>query len=305
MEGDEQMSGQEYYQLESNQAQWRPDSAPNPNAWQHREKFNSILILSIGFFAIVIGGVSMWINLANPFAGIIKQGLEQDRLLAARQQADLIAQQTKDTDGDGLSDYDELNRYGASPYLKDSDGDGVDDKAEVARGSDPNCPEGQNCFAGNSASADASAGGVPQLQTSVANPAINITPDYIRQLMKQNGATDAQLSSLTDEQLMAEFNKYLAANPQIAADLSARGVNINVGAAQPAPTLAQPNAGNVDLKALNINSVADMQKLTGPQIRQLMIDSGASASVLAQVTDDQLKTMFLAQLQKNSAVSAQ
>ncbi len=266
-----------------------------------QKKFNSILILTIGFFAVIIGGISMWFNLANPFAGIIKQGEEQSRLLAQQQQADIAALKAKDTDGDGLSDYDEINVYSASPYLKDSDGDGVDDKTEVLRGTDPNCPEGQNCFAGTDSGGLASTGTVPQMQTSLATPSINITPDYIRQIMKANGATDEQLTALTDDELMAEFNKYLQANPALASELSSQGINVNVGAAQTTSTLAQPNTSNLDLKSLNINSVTDLQNLSGPQIRQLMINSGASASVLAQVTDDQLKTMFLSQLQNNAA----
>ena len=42
-----------------------------------------------------------------------------------------------DTDGDGLSDYDEINLYGTDPTLSDTDGDGTDDGTEVAQGTDP------------------------------------------------------------------------------------------------------------------------------------------------------------------------
>lgn len=42
-----------------------------------------------------------------------------------------------DWDGDGLSDEDELTKYGTDPLSKDSDGDGSDDGDEVARGADP------------------------------------------------------------------------------------------------------------------------------------------------------------------------
>lgn len=52
-----------------------------------------------------------------------------------------------DTDGDGLNDFEELNIYNTSPYLDDSDSDGVSDGMEVEKGTDPNCPEGQNCGA--------------------------------------------------------------------------------------------------------------------------------------------------------------
>ncbi|MBI5465864.1 MAG: hypothetical protein HY974_01075, partial [Candidatus Kerfeldbacteria bacterium] len=40
------------------------------------------------------------------------------------QSDDIKALQTKDTDGDGLSDYDELYIYRTSPYLPDTDSDG-------------------------------------------------------------------------------------------------------------------------------------------------------------------------------------
>ena len=42
-----------------------------------------------------------------------------------------------DTDGDGLDDADELETYGTNPLLADTDGDGVLDAAEIAAGSDP------------------------------------------------------------------------------------------------------------------------------------------------------------------------
>lgn len=51
----------------------------------------------------------------------------------------------KDTDSDGLSDWDELNVYRTSPYLEDSDSDGFTDKKELDSGNDPNCPNGRNC----------------------------------------------------------------------------------------------------------------------------------------------------------------
>ena len=43
-----------------------------------------------------------------------------------------------DTDGDWLSDFDEVNEHGTDPTLADTDGDGFDDDAELGAGSDPN-----------------------------------------------------------------------------------------------------------------------------------------------------------------------
>ncbi len=53
-----------------------------------------------------------------------------------------------DTDGDGISNYDELNVYGTSPYLADSDSDGFSDIEEISSGNDPNCPSGSDCRLG-------------------------------------------------------------------------------------------------------------------------------------------------------------
>ncbi len=43
----------------------------------------------------------------------------------------------KDSDDDGISDYDEINIYGTDPFSADSDGDGYFDGAEVLSGFDP------------------------------------------------------------------------------------------------------------------------------------------------------------------------
>lgn len=298
MEGEEQMSGQAMHQSETDTTV-RPDGL-EPKFKPRREKINSFLILAIGFFALIIAGATMWVNLSNPFADLIKEGQEQSKALAAKQQAELIALQTKDTDADGLTDYAEANNYGTSPYLKDSDSDGFDDQTEVTRGTDPNCPEGQNCFASTGGQSSTSSAVSNSQSSSLAGTAINITPDYIRQIMKANGATDAQLNTLSDEELMSEFKKYLNENPQVAASLASQGVNINFDSAVSTQSLATPNTGSLDLQALGISNVSDLKNLSGAQIRQLMISAGASASVLASVTDDQLKEMFLKQLEANT-----
>ncbi len=49
-----------------------------------------------------------------------------------------------DTDGDTLSDGDEINVHKTSPLLRDTDGDGVPDNVEVQTGSNPNDPGSVN-----------------------------------------------------------------------------------------------------------------------------------------------------------------
>lgn len=49
-----------------------------------------------------------------------------------------------DTDGDGLSDFDEVRTYFTDPLLADSDGDGMSDFNEIQAGTNPNDPN--SCF---------------------------------------------------------------------------------------------------------------------------------------------------------------
>lgn len=70
----------------------------------------------------------------------------QEQLTAQqREEREIEAMKTRDTDGDGLSDWSEQERYHTSPYIADSDSDGVPDSIELAQGTDPSCPAGREC----------------------------------------------------------------------------------------------------------------------------------------------------------------
>lgn len=101
------------------------------------------------FFGIRSFGESLYRPIQKQFAENVtgKDVVNEN----SQEQKDIEALKKKDTDGDGLSDYDELYVYKTSPYLKDSDSDGVDDKTEVFGGTDPNCPTGKVCDVATSA----------------------------------------------------------------------------------------------------------------------------------------------------------
>lgn len=122
----------------------------------------AITSLSVCCLFLVFGGMSqLRSNVRKPFLvsrqtltraiQIRTQNFENDE----KTQGEL---KLKDTDRDGISDYDEQYLYRTSAYLADSDSDGASDAEEIAQNEDPNCPQGKNCMDLQSA--------IPQTATS-------------------------------------------------------------------------------------------------------------------------------------------
>jgi hypothetical protein len=138
----------------------------------------------------------------------------------------------KDTDKDGLSDWDELNTYKTSPYLEDSDSDGFTDKEEIEKNTDPNCPAGRNCSSSTIDSSD-SAGGTTtdnssssvdlnlDLDKAVNNSSPTQEEDLqkmlvgqsdasaLRQMLVEAGMDEEMLNEISDEDLMASYQEIL------------------------------------------------------------------------------------------------
>lgn len=133
-----------------------------------------------------------------------------------------------DTDGDSISDWDELFVYGTSPYLEDTDGDGLSDYEEVfVYKKDPLCPEGQNCYstsntAENSSqtSAEASYNNASSVldnnsQTQLSEEEIlsqlyNISPSELRSQLISAGFKKEDLDLINDNDLLDIYRKILS-----------------------------------------------------------------------------------------------
>jgi hypothetical protein len=144
-----------------------------------------------------------------------------------------------DTDGDGLSDWDEVHIYHTSPYLADTDGDGIPDGVEVKNGTDPNCPQGQTCagfgqgFIVNnqtpttsSTSSSLSSSSAPTAVSFGAVPSLNInnldqnqllaiyngqgTASSVRAILIAAGANQADLNKISDAALLASYQSVLS-----------------------------------------------------------------------------------------------
>lgn len=100
----------------------------------------------LGCLIIVLWSVGMKNNIYGPLSPKDKVASQAGSCpngnCAASEEERLKIQ---DTDGDGLTDWNELNVFGTSAYLEDTDSDGYPDGSEVQSGQDPNCPFGQDC----------------------------------------------------------------------------------------------------------------------------------------------------------------
>ncbi len=95
----------------------------------------TILFLIISFFQIRN-------NLYRPYA---LSNAVPDILIKEKFSDPVEALHYRDTDRDGLTDFEEIYIYGTSAYLDDTDGDSVKDREEILQGRNPVCVEGTEC----------------------------------------------------------------------------------------------------------------------------------------------------------------
>jgi len=179
--------------------------------------FGIILFTVIGVSALVLGVLNAKDGIKSPLKIDAAATAKAD---AAYQNDQALKQ--KDTDGDGLSDYDELYTYHTSPYIKDTDSDNIPDGEEIKNGTDPICPEGRNCAVPNPVNypkpAESGDTGTPDivlpnldsLNTENTNTDVAATAAKIRELLKADNpskeALDA-LNSISDQELIDMYNQ--------------------------------------------------------------------------------------------------
>jgi hypothetical protein len=131
--------------------------------------------------------------------------------------------QNKDSDNDGLSDYDELYVYYTSPFLEDTDGDGINDAQEIKNGTDPNCPEGQMCnqsmvFSSSTVSGEIITPDMIQIDTSTPSASDSnmqnlltgqSDPQVLRQMLLDSGMDKATLDKISDADLLKSYQDTL------------------------------------------------------------------------------------------------
>lgn len=183
------------------------------------QRVGLVLLSAFAIMAVGLGILQLRNTLYEPFAlnssvpATIKTDINSTEAL-----------QLRDTDRDGISDFDEMYIYSTSAYLADSDSDGMPDKVEIDGGSDPLCAVGKDCSAmvenpdaalvrntttslkitGNSAELSAIGEKPIDLEQALKDP------KQIRQLLLSSGMDPKVLQAVSDANLMLLVNKAMA-----------------------------------------------------------------------------------------------
>lgn len=178
------------------------------------QKISTAILGVCGAIALVLSVAQVRTQLRSPFF-VQRSVLDRSNAFFAQQEEEaqkIEIQKKKDTDGDGLSDYDELYTYHTSPYLTDTDGDTVPDGEEVARGIDPNCPEGKTCtdaqflIGTSTGSTLVAPGSSPGLSANTGVGKAKVAPSVLRAyLLAQNLLSQEQLDTISDDVLFQVY----------------------------------------------------------------------------------------------------
>ncbi len=200
-----------------------------PQGLRREQKVGFVLLLLFCIIAIGLGFLQMRNTIYGPFVFRPTPKDDTEALFSDEE----VKLQSIDTDHDGLNNYEELYFHQTSPYLPDTDSDKIDDKAEIEKGSNPLCPEGNDCSQATAASAlvvTSTLPAPPEPPSSLGlgaglTPTTTITADnmesafkdpaQLRKLLLQyGGITEAQLLNIPDETLLQYATQVLGGSPQ-------------------------------------------------------------------------------------------
>lgn len=243
------------------------------------------MVATFGIAAVIVSG---WLIYHNVFRITALPVATNTPTNSAADNKELAALQTKDTDGDGITDYNELYFTHTSPYLKDSDGDGISDGAEIDVGTNPSCPEGKVCEGF-------------RLLTSIVDANGNLTPEFLRKSLLSAGVPQSALDKTDDASLLKiyqDITKNEAAantnssNTNIANQGSTTNLNTNgVGSIADTTNTSTTSTSGLTLEQL--------QNLSSSEIRQLLVSNGVDQTTLNTIDDSTLKQIFLESLTTN------
>ena len=164
------------------------------------QKTGFVLLLIFAALGLSLGFLQIRNTMLAPFA------LNSNIPASVKDQInDVDGLRYRDTDSDGLSDYDETYTYDTSPYLFDTYGYGKSDRM-VVEGGLARCPNaGKNCTdAGTSLGATT----VTETPAGIGAPPPDFSkiigdPSEIRRLLAESGMQREILDKLSDQELLS------------------------------------------------------------------------------------------------------
>lgn len=180
------------------------------------QKIGFVLLLAFAIFAIGLGVLQIRNSIYGRFA------LNKEISASIKDQVDTVdALRFRDTDRDGLSDFDELYVYGTSPYLPDTDGDGIADGQEVQKKTNPLCAEGTDCGQSLEATQVLATSTIPttppDLQAPAMAPVKNLEqaikdPVQVRAMLIGAGVKKEIVDKYSDAELMQMIQEMMSPN---------------------------------------------------------------------------------------------
>jgi len=215
-------------------------------------KKSSKLFIFLGVTALILGAWNMTSYIKNAF-------VESSFVLKDKATLSQNLNRLKDTDSDGISDYDELNTYGTSPYLEDTDSDGISDYDELASGGNPLC-SGETCDLDIVEDA-----GIGSEMDFLNADMASMDLEEMKNMLMESGYSAEEVNELTQEDLE---NIYLQAQKAI----SNEGYEFSADSEE--------------------GSIEDVQNLSAEEIRNLLIQAGASPEQLNAISDEELIQLY-------------
>ena len=150
-------------------------------------------VILVGAVVLIGSGAIFWGDLRHIYNVMHPKPLNT----SVSESEQITALKTKDTDHDGLSDYDELFYYKSSPYLFSTAGDGISDGTKVSKGENPSCAENTTCNP------------TPTINLN-ADSNTALTPEFLRSALKAAGVAQTTLDTTNDSDLLAIYNNIIS-----------------------------------------------------------------------------------------------
>lgn len=176
---------------------------------QTLDRLSIWIVLAIGFFVVVFSVYQIRTTLFDServASNRLAQALQEGNGITEEQDVQqILADQSRDDDGDGLNNFAETAQYGTSPYLVDSDSDGINDAEEIANGTDPTCAQGELCAVeseGGDGTVTEAEVALSSLTPTLSGDAEQPSRDEMEAALLQRGLTQEQLDQLTDQEVL-------------------------------------------------------------------------------------------------------